>query len=294
MSDADPARQLPVAGSGGELMVRVASALVLVPLAIGSAYLGGIWFAAFWGAAAIIVIWEWTVLVTGGGRVPALMVGVASVGLAVVLATSSAGAADGFHPARLAATVIVLSIGMLAAAAVAPRGAGKWVAAGIPYAGAVGIAPIVLRFDAEFGFIAILFVFAVVWSTDIGAYFVGRMVGGPKLAPRMSPKKTWSGCIGGTFGGIMAAMLVVQFSGIGGIAAAGLIGFTLSVAAQAGDLFESALKRRFGVKDSGTLIPGHGGLMDRVDGFVVAVALACVIGLLRGGIDAPARGLLIW
>ena len=135
------------------------------------------------------------------------MIGVAAVVLAVALAASSAGADDGLREMRLAAALIVLAIGMLAAAAHSRRaGAAAWVAAGIPYAGAMGFAPIVLRSDAELGFVAIIFLFAVVWATDIAAYFVGRAVGGPKLAPRLSPKKTWSGAIGGIAGAVLAAI----------------------------------------------------------------------------------------
>jgi phosphatidate cytidylyltransferase len=222
------------------------------------------------------------------------MTGIVAVALAVVLTASSAGASDNFRDLRFASAPIVLAIGMFACAALAPRGRGTWAAVGVPYAGAMGLAPIVLRSDPEFGFIAMIFLFAVVWATDIAAYFVGRAVGGPKLAPRLSPNKTWSGSIGGLAGAVLAALVVLQASGSGGILAAALVAIALSIAAQAGDLFESAVKRRFGVKDAGSLIPGHGGLMDRLDGFVAAAVLACLIGLAHGGIDAPARGLLIW
>jgi phosphatidate cytidylyltransferase len=293
MTDADPARQY-VAASGSDLAIRVGSALVLVPLALGSAYLGGLFFAVFWGTAAVIVMWEWMLLVTGNHRCIVLIIGIATVVLAVALAASAADTDVGMRGIRLAASCIVLVMGMLAAAIIAPREAGSWVAAGIPYAGAVGLAPNVLRADIEFGFVAILFLFAVVWSTDIAAYFVGRAVGGPKLAPRLSPNKTWSGCIGGAIGAVAVALLVAQMGGVGHVLAAAGVAFALSVFAQAGDLFESALKRRFGAKDSSNLIPGHGGLMDRLDSFVAAAVLACIIGLVRGGIDSPARGLLIW
>ena len=123
---------------------------------------------------------------------------------------------------------------------------------------------------------------------------MGRAVGGPKLAPLLSPNKTWSGSIGGLAGAVLVAVLVVKLSGVGSILAATLLAIALSIAAQVGDLAESALKRRFGVKDAGTLIPGHGGLMDRLDGFVAAAVLACLIGLAHGGVHAPARGFLIW
>jgi phosphatidate cytidylyltransferase len=193
------------------------------------------------------------------------------------------------------ASFVVLAIGMLTAGATATHGRGSWVASGVPYAGAMGLAPIYLRSDGELGFIAIIFLFAVVWTTDIAAYFVGRAAGGPKLAPRLSPNKTWSGAIGGLVGAAAAALLVLYVSGAGhGYIGIIVIALALSVAGQAGDLFESAVKRRFGAKDAGSLIPGHGGLMDRLDGFVAAAVLACLIGLVRSGGDAPARGLLIW
>ena len=229
MSDAEPARPVPVGGSGSDLPLRVGSALVLAPVAIGVAYLGGWIFAPFWGVAAIIVMWEWTTLVSAperrcgadhrdrcrriGGRTGGEQCSVRS---------------DDWRDLRFAAAPIVLVMGMLALAAIAPRDRGSWVAAGVPYAGAMGLAPIVLRSDAEFGFVAMMFLFAVVWMTDIAAYFVGRAVGGPKLAPRLSPNKTWSGSIGGLVGAVLAAVLVVQFSGVGSILAAIAIAIALS------------------------------------------------------------------
>jgi phosphatidate cytidylyltransferase len=293
MSDAEPARPVP-GRSGKDLPLRVVSALVLAPVAIGIAYLGGWIFAAFWGIAAIVVMWEWATLVAGAGRRSVLMTGIVAVALSAALAASSTGASDALRDLRFAAAAIVLVMGMLALAAIAPRQRASWLAAGVPYAGAMALAPIVLRSDAEFGFIAMMFVFAVVWATDIAAYFVGRAVGGPKLAPRLSPNKTWSGSIGGLAGAVLAAVLVVHFGGVGSMPPAIVVAMALSTVAQIGDLAESAIKRRFGVKDASALIPGHGGLMDRLDGFVAAAMLACLIGLAHGGMDAPARGLLIW
>ena len=195
---------------------------------------------------------------------------------------------------RLLAAATVLAMGMLGVAALAQREQRGWAAIGIPYAGAIGIAPTVLRSDIEHGFTAIVFLFAIVWATDIFAFFVGRVAGGPKLAPRFSPKKTWSGAIGGVIAAVVAALIIARVAGTGGLPAIAMIAVLLSVAAQAGDLFESVLKRHFGAKDSSHLIPGHGGLMDRLDGFVAAAALGALIGLLRGGLEAPARGLLLW
>jgi phosphatidate cytidylyltransferase len=169
-----------------------------------------------------------------------------------------------------------------------------WVTVGVVYAALLLISPVVLRSDANYGMIAIFFLFAIVWTTDIAGYFAGRAIGGPKLAPSISPKKTWSGAIAG----LVAVAIIV---GIGAryvpgtrlvpLVAASML---LSVVSQAGDLAESALKRRFNVKDASQIIPGHGGVMDRLDGFWAAAVCAAIIGLARGGFEEPARGLLIW
>jgi phosphatidate cytidylyltransferase len=169
-----------------------------------------------------------------------------------------------------------------------------WMVAGLGYAGLLLLGPVTLRADPELGFVAILFLFAVVWASDIAAYFAGRTIGGPKLWPAVSPKKTWAGAIGGTLGGVAAGLLVIAAAGLVIAPMLVLVTFGLSVASQAGDLLESSIKRHFGAKDASQLIPGHGGLMDRLDGFLTAVAAAVMVGLLRGGLEGPARGLLVW
>ena len=169
-----------------------------------------------------------------------------------------------------------------------------WMIAGLLYAGVIALAPVILRRDPALGFVAIVFLFAVVWVTDIAAYFAGRALGGPKLWVAVSPNKTWSGALGGALGGVIAALLVVKVAGLVIAPMLILVALALSIASQAGDLLESALKRQFGAKDAGALIPGHGGLMDRLDGFVTASVVAALIGLLRGGFEAPGRGLLVW
>ena len=136
-------------------------------------------------------------------------------------------------------------------------------------------------------------VLLIVWVTDIGGYFAGRGIGGPKLWPRVSPKKTWAGAIGGFIASLAIAAAFAGF-GFGKMGPLLLLGAVLSIASQLGDLFESAVKRRFGVKDSSQIIPGHGGLLDRLDGFVAAIALAALIGILRGGVDGVGRGLMVW
>jgi phosphatidate cytidylyltransferase len=295
MVDANPVRFWNAAKTGGgELTLRVCSALVLAPLALGVAYVGGWAFVVFWMVAALIVLWEWISIVAGRGQYPVLMAAGAAVLLAIALAGSIGNAADGFHAVRLLAAITVLAMGVLGVAAIAAREERAWLAADIPYAGALGIAPVVLRSDAAFGFLAIVLLFAIVWATDIFAYFIGRAVGGPKLAPRFSPKKTWSGAAAGVVAAVIVTVLIARMAGLHGLAAIGFVAALLSIAAQAGDIFESMLKRRFDVKDSSHLIPGHGGLMDRLDGFVAAAVVAALIGLARGGIAAPARGLLMW
>jgi phosphatidate cytidylyltransferase len=285
VAGADPAQQQRALGSrSNELVLRVLSALVLVPCAIATAYVGDWPFQLFWGAAALVVFWEWTSLVTGADRRSVLLAGAASVVLALALVVG------GY---RLAA-VIVLAMGMLATAALARSERRIWVAAGVSYAGSLGVAPIVLRSDGEAGFLAIMFLFAVVWATDIVAYFVGRAIGGPKLMPQVSPKKTWSGALGGTVAAVLAALAIAKAAALAGWFAIAMLAIILSIIAQGGDLFESFLKRRFGAKDSSHLIPGHGGLMDRLDGFVTASLVAALIGLARGGFEAPGQGLLVW
>lgn len=267
-----------------ELVLRVCSALVLVPLAIGTAYLGGWAFALFWGAAAIGVLWEWISLVAPSEERSMLLIGAAALALAVAL--SGMG--------HVLAAIVVLAMGALGVAALtlAPRRA--WIAGAVVYAGALAVAPIVLRLDEEDGFLAVIFLFAIVWMSDIGAYFAGRALGGPKLVPQVSPNKTWAGAVGGLLAAILAAVAVAKLAALSAIFPLAVLALALSVFAQAGDLFESFLKRRFHAKDSSQLIPGHGGLMDRLDGFVTASVAAALIGLLRGGFEAPGRGLLIW
>jgi phosphatidate cytidylyltransferase len=165
-----------------------------------------------------------------------------------------------------------------------------WQVGGIFYAGLSAISLSAIRGEDSLGFVAMLFVFVIVWATDILAYFVGRAIGGPKLAPRISPGKTWSGAIGGTIagvvGGMSVALLHFQDAGIWVPAVA----LALSIASQIGDLFESFIKRRFGVKDSSNLIPGHGGVMDRVDGLVFACFAAFFLAV---GFSASGNGSVV-
>jgi phosphatidate cytidylyltransferase len=170
---------------------------------------------------------------------------------------------------------------------------GLWLAAGVLYAAVTLLAPLILRADAGYGSLAIVFLFAIVWMTDIMGYAVGRAIGGRKLWPAISPNKTWSGAIGGVAGALVAGLGVAAWGAIA-LAPIAILAMILSMVAQGGDLLESAIKRKFGAKDTSDLIPGHGGVMDRLDGFIAAALVAAVIGMLRGGPDAAARGLLVW
>src|SRR5262249_12727985 len=160
-----------------------------------------------------------------------------------------------------------------------------WMIAGLVYAGVLLLAPLTLRRDPAFGFAALVFLFAVVWVTDIAAYFAGRAIGGPKVWAAISPHKTWCGGVGGALGRTVAGLLPCRFAGLDLAPMLVLVAFALSVASQVGDLLESAIKRHFGAKDASHIIPGHGGLMDRLDGFLTAVLAAVMVGLLRGGLD---------
>jgi phosphatidate cytidylyltransferase len=268
-------------------MLRVASAAVLVPLVLALAYVGGWPFLILCGLCAGGILWEWTRLVAGAPDYRTL-----APGWACLLA---AFAFTGVGKPGVAASALAVGA-VIAVVAAAKRLPSRriWAAGGVIYAGVAFFGPALLRRDAELGFPAFLFLAATVWMTDTLAYFVGRALGGPLLWPRVSPNKTWSGVMGGLAGGIAGGALVAYANGLGRLSAVGVVALLLSASAQAGDLFESAIKRRFGVKDTSGLIPGHGGLMDRLDGFLVAALAALLIGIFHQGTDAPARGLLVW
>jgi phosphatidate cytidylyltransferase len=273
----------PVAGRSN-LMLRIVSSLVLAPLAIAAAYFGGFVFFAFWAVAALAVLWEWQTLVCADERNPVLAIGaVALAGSGLLIMLGRPGIA-----------IALIALGCFGAAALASNIRRMWCMAGVVYAAGLLVAPVLLRRDASFGFAAILFLFVIVWLTDITAYFVGRAVGGPKLMPRVSPNKTWSGAIAGTVASMIGGVIVASQFDIGGLAATAVVAFVLSIVSQVGDLAESAVKRRFNAKDASQLIPGHGGLMDRLDGFVAAAVAGILIGTAHGGFDAPARGLMVW
>lgn len=288
MSAGTPAQRSAEAGAGvsraDNLILRVLSALVLAPLAIAVALIGGWPFVAFWALAATGIVIEWHRMISAHREIRTLLAAI------VALACAGAAVAGGY----LGLATVLIIVGALIVAAIAHEGRRSWAAIGVLYGGAVLLGPTVLRSDGEFGFLALLFLFAVVWATDIFGYFGGRLVGGPRLWARISPKKTWAGAIGGAIGAVLAGCAVALASGLSNLLAVALLALLMSAVSQAGDLFESAVKRKFGVKDAGQVIPGHGGIMDRLDGFLAAAVAAALIGLLKGGFAGPARGFLVW
>ncbi|TPM96530.1 phosphatidate cytidylyltransferase [Mesorhizobium sp. B2-1-3A] len=265
------------------LQLRVISAVVLAVIALGLTWLGGLPFRLLCAAMVAMIFYEWTRM---SRPVTAHGLGFLPEALAVVFI----GALIAGLPAFWLLLLAVILIAVTAIAALV-RQTGQWEASGLAYASVSGLSLALLRDGDHAGLVAILFLFAVVWATDIFAYFVGRAVGGPKLAPSISPGKTRSGALGGAVGGVVAGVMLAAAAGAGNLALLGLVALVLSIVAQAGDLFESWVKRRHGRKDSGVLIPGHGGVMDRVDGLVAAALALYVIGWISAGADHPAQGL---
>lgn len=260
----------PQAGPG-ELKLRVASALVLAAGVLLATLWGGWPFQLVWILVAGLVAYEWLAMVSG------------SSALAGGLAVALAGLALGFSPISDTALAGVSAAAALGGAIATPlvRARLGLEICGVAYALAFALVTPALRAVPELGFAIIIWSFAVVWFTDIAAYFTGRRLGGPKLMPRISPKKTWSGALGGMLAGTLGGYAVWAFApGAAQIVGPGLVvagSLVASIASQAGDLFESALKRRFGTKDSSHLIPGHGGFLDRLDGYWAVLVLAGLV-----------------
>jgi len=264
------------------LLMRVLVALVLAPAAIALAYAGGWLWAALVTVAAAGLYVEWLMIVGEAGWNRVVASGVVALGIAGLLLALG----------QILAALVALMLGLLAVTALASERRG-WTVAGFGYAAAAELASILVRRDPIQGFTALILILLVVWAADIGGYFAGRGIGGPKLWPRVSPNKTWAGAFGG-FAASVAVAAGFAACGLGRTGPLLLLGSMLSIISQLGDLFESAVKRRFGVKDSSHIIPGHGGLLDRLDGFVAAVVLAASFGILRGGVDGVGRGLMVW
>lgn len=266
-----------------ELAIRIASAIVLAALALAAAIYRPWTFLILVMVGGLIVAWEWGRLTRGNGfDGTALISGVGICAIAILVAV---GRAD-FALFVLGAAAIV--IGLTAYRTGDPF----WPLAGLAYAALPAAALVWLRGDPSFGAAAVLYLFAVAWTTDTASYVAGRLIGGPRLAPSISPKKTWSGFIVGTLApslvGVAFASALEETSAM----KLAVVSIVLALACQLGDLVESAVKRRFGVKDASRMIPGHGGLLDRIDGLLLAAIVAALIALRD--VASPGRGLLIW
>ncbi|WP_245825972.1 phosphatidate cytidylyltransferase [Oceanibaculum nanhaiense] len=267
--------------SFAELPRRALSAAVIAPPALAAVWFGGYWLLALALPVAFLMGLEWGRLVGYGGH-PWLVRALAIAAPQPVLALLIGG-----WP--IAALHLLLLAGALYALAGAldrdaSKQSGLWYAAGLPAIGLPVLCLVWLRAQEPAGAETVLWLVALVIATDIGAYFCGRLIGGPKLMPRISPKKTWAGLVGGMAAaaciGALATTLVAGDEGRAPVMAVALLSALLAVVAQTGDLAESAVKRNFNVKDSGTLIPGHGGLFDRLDGFLITLpALALLVAL---------------
>jgi phosphatidate cytidylyltransferase len=268
------------------LGLRVASAIVLIPIILWVNWLGSIWYALLVGLMAGFMALEWVKLVHAGRPVQ-LAVHLAAAAVSTALPWI-AGPAVGFT------AILMLWAGSVVQRQIADMPHTFWSIIGVPYIGLSALALMILRGDPQFGLIAVYWLLFVVWGADTLAYFAGRLFGGPKLLPSISPKKTWAGLIGAIVGGILCSALFARVAGLDSLLWLCSIGAILAIIEQAGDFFESALKRSVGVKDSSALIPGHGGMLDRVDGLVAAAALAALIGCVRAGISAAGKGILLW
>lgn len=252
----------------GELWLRLASALVVGPLVLLLVYLGRPWFDLLVLLSIGIAGFEWARLCTPGEIAAAGWIAVVGCLGGTLLAVF------GYYAAGL---VVSAAVAVLLAGRWFQHPSPTWLAVGGIYLAVPAVALIWLRYEPAAGRDMVIWLFLVVWAADSGAYAIGRSVGGPRLAPAISPGKTWSGVIGGLGAATLAAVVVAGLFGIERLAWAGLVGFVLAVATSAGDLVESSAKRHFAVKDTGRLIPGHGGLLDRIDGLLVAAVTVCAL-----------------
>ncbi|MGO9545101.1 MAG: phosphatidate cytidylyltransferase [Rhodomicrobium sp.] len=270
-----------------ELVLRVNSALVLVALSIALTYAGPQSFAGLILFFVALMSWEWGRVVRGRNFDSIFVLQIAAIAIAGILTLKN-------NPA----SAIGIIMGATWASFWIHRNAGLesdpwWTAAGVYYAGFPAIALIAIRQDPDYGFYAILYLFLIVWSADTGAYFTGKLIGGPKLAPSISPNKTWAGLAGGAFSSCCAGTLFALWLQDTSVPMLSGISVVLGILSQGGDLGESFIKRAFGVKNSSGLIPGHGGVLDRVDSLVFAAMAAGLIAVIVDPLK-PGRALLIW
>ncbi len=266
----------------------MASAAVLIPVTLAAVWVGGWAFAGLAALAGVLMAWEWSrmtfdprhamrfAILIGGAALVAAMAG--QIGLRPIHILSGL---------VFWAACLVLSLHYRA-------GGLRWAFFGVPYICLPVFSLVALRADPSYGLLCVIWLLIVIWITDTAAFFAGRSIGGPKLAPSVSPKKTWSGAIAGVAAATLAGGAFAWFAGLPGWAGLGILSAAISIVGQVGDLIESALKRRFGVKDSSNLIPGHGGVLDRLDSLVTASVVALGVGLVHAGYPNAAQGTLVW
>jgi len=283
MTEGDAAPAAVVEQGSQNLLMRVIAASVLAPSAIAIAYAGGWFWLGLVTLAAIGLYVEWLTIV--GARTPRVM----AAGIVTLF-----GAAVWLGIGRIGATYVIVALGVIVAALLSPHRRG-WAALGGCYAFAALIASVAVRLDQVWGFTALMLVLLIVWVTDIGGYFAGRGLGGPKLWPRVSPKKTWEGALASMIASVGVGILLYSYAlpistallnahlierkdGLFALEKAPLwpiilLTVAINMAAQLGDLVESLIKRGANVKDSGTILPGHGGMLDRIDALLFAAPL---------------------
>lgn len=250
--------------------VRVASAVVIAPPVLAAIYFGPPYMEIFILAAGAVVAWEWARL-CGGGRID----GFGWVSVAAVVAALLAACLRHYGEAAAVAGLAALALAPVLVQRRSP--AAIWLPGGIVYLTAAGLGLVFLRDRPQDGWQIVMWLLAVVWAADTGGFVAGRTLGGPKLAPSISPNKTWSGLAGAALAAAAVGMAVGWLWFGRNSAMLALASLGLALVAQAGDLLESRLKRRFGAKDSSHLIPGHGGLLDRVDGVLSAGLVVSLI-----------------
>ncbi|MFM1813643.1 MAG: hypothetical protein RLZ98_338 [Pseudomonadota bacterium] len=267
----------------GSLKARIVSGIVLAAAALACNAMGGLWFVGLVSFVVVAMAWEWAQITRGpSGFDAALIISAA----AVVLSAAAT------HMNAFALALGLLCLGAVSILAFVPPGRRVFSVAGIFYIGLPTVALIWFRADGALGVYAVLFIFVVVWCTDTFAFGSGKLIGGPRLWPSLSGQKTWAGLLGGVFMAGVAAGLFAHFVPGADPISLACLGTALGLLSQAGDLLESAIKRYFGVKHASNLIPGHGGVMDRMDGIVGAVAGAALFALVMEP-GAPARALLL-
>ncbi len=266
-------------GISKNLMERIVSAVLLLPPVLGAVYMGGWWFAAFLMLGGILMATEWVKLTEAGGSLFGWFLASVMIGIVFVAELLTPNAAS-----LLAVLIGLTLLGGVFARYSSVKALGWWIV-GLGYVASPLIALWWLRgVDG----MLVLWVLLIVWATDIGGYFAGKGIGGPKLAPKISPKKTWAGLLGGMALSVIVSLAMDAIEPLGlSISLIALFSAGFAVWSQVGDLLESGVKRSFGVKDSGGLIPGHGGLLDRVDGLVFVAPAVTLVVMMAPSLFSP-------